>query len=113
MSFTEAESRIVEEVTPSVSGELIVAHIKRAKIAEIFPNEAGDKWYRCKVNFISFDEKKQVEKHLPQIMLVQASDFKTALANLLEGMKGTLADYEIATISETMIMDVFPFKPKE
>ncbi|MBQ7389143.1 MAG: DUF4494 domain-containing protein [Paludibacteraceae bacterium] len=113
MSFTEAESRIVEEVTPFVSGELIVAHIKRAKIAEIFPNEAGDKWYRCKVNFISFDEKKQVEKHLPQIMLVQASDFKTALANLLEGMKGTLADYEIATISETMIMDVFPFKPKE
>ena len=65
------------------------------------------------MNFISFDEKKQVEKRLPQIMLVQASDFKTALANLLEGMKGTLADYEIATISETMIMDVFPFKPKE
>ena len=113
MSFTEAESRIVEEVTPFVSGELIVAHIKRAKIAEIFPNEAGDKWYRCKVNFISFDEKKQVEKRLPQIMLVQASDFQTALGNLLEGMKGTLADYEIATISETMIMDVFPFKPKE
>ena len=87
MSFTEAESRIVEEVTPFVSGELIVAHIKRAKIAEIFPNEAGDKWYRCKVNFISFDEKKQVEKRLPQIMLVQASDFQTALGNLLEGMK--------------------------
>ncbi len=113
MSFTEAESRIVEEITPFVSGELVVAHIKRAKIAELFTNDVGDKWYRCKVNFVSFDEKKQVEKRLPQVMMVQAASFKTALDNLLEGMKGTMADYEIATISETMIMDVFPFKPKE
>lgn len=113
MSFTEAESRIIEEITPFVSGELTVAHIKRAKIAEIFPDETGDKWYRCKVNFISFDEKKQVEKRLPQVMLVQASNFKRALENLLEGMKGTMADYEVAMITETMIMDVYPFKPKE
>lgn len=113
MSFTEAESRIVEEITPFVSGELVVAHIKRAKIAELFTNDVGDKWYRCKVNFVSFDEKKQVEKRLPQVMMVQAASFKTALDNLLEGMKGTMADYEIATITETMIMDVFPFKPKE
>lgn len=113
MSFTEAESRIVEEITPFVSGELVVAHIKRAKIAELFTNDVGDKWYRCKVNFVSFDEKKQVEKRLPQVMMVQAASFKTALDNLLEGMKGTMADYEIATISETMIMDVFPFKTKE
>ncbi len=113
MSFTEAESRIIEEITPFVSGELTVAHIKRAKISEIFPDETGDKWYRCKVNFVSFDEKKQVEKRLPQVMLVQASNFKRALENLLEGMKGTMADYEVAMITETMIMDVYPFKPKE
>ena len=113
MSFTEAESRIIEEITPFVSGELTVAHIKRAKIAEIFPDETGDKWYRCKLNFVSFDEKKQVEKRLPQVMLVQASNFKRALENLLEGMKGTMADYEVAMITETMIMDVYPFKPKE
>ena len=113
MSFTEAESRIIEEITPFVSGELTVAHIKRAKIAEIFPDETGDKWYRCKVNFVSFDEKKQVEKRLPQVMLVQASNFKRALENLLEGMKGTMADYEVAMMTDTMIMDVYPFKPKE
>ncbi len=113
MSFTEAESRIVEEVTPFVSGELVVAHIKRAKIAELFPNEAGDKWYRCKVNFVSFDEKKQMEKRVPQTMMVQAYDFKNALETLLEGLKGTMADYEIATITETAIMDVYPFKVKE
>ncbi len=113
MSFTEAESRIVEEVSPFASGEFLVANIKRAKIAELFPNEAGDKWYRCKVNFVSFDEKKQMEKRTPQTMMVQAYDFKNALETLLEGLKGTMADYEIAVITETAIMDVFPFKAKE
>ena len=42
-------------------------------------------------------------------MMVQAADFKTALENLLKGMKGTMADYEIASITETLIMDVFRY----
>ena len=113
LSFTEAEERITREIRPFVSGEFVVANIKRAKIAELFSNEIGDKWYRCKVNFISFDEKKQVEKRTAQNMLVQASDFKTALENLLNGMKGTMADYEIASITETAIMDVYSFSVQQ
>ena len=113
LSFTEAEERITREIRPFVSGEFVVANIKRAKIAELFSNERGDKWYRCKVNFISFDEKKQVEKRTAQNMLVQASDLKTALENLLAGMKGTMADYEIASITETAIMDVYSFSVEQ
>lgn len=109
LSFTEAEERITKEIQPFVSGEFVVANIKRAKIAELFLDESGDKWYRCKVNFVSFDEKKQIEKRIAQNMLVQAVDFKTALDNLLKGMKGTMADYEIASITETAIMDVYSF----
>ena len=41
-------------------------------------------------------------------MLVQASEFKAALDNFMENMKGTLADFEIASIVETPLMDVFP-----
>lgn len=113
ISFTEAEERITREIKPFVSGEFVVANIKRAKIAELFSNEVGDKWYRCKVNFVSFDEKKQIEKRVAQNMLVQASDFRTALENLLQGMKGTMADYEIASITETAIMDVFSFSVQQ
>ena len=43
-------------------------------------------------------------------MLVAGSDFKGAYDNLLEGMKSTLADYEIQSITETMLMDVFNAK---
>ena len=36
LSFTEAESRILEEMRPFISGEFTVANIKRVKISELF-----------------------------------------------------------------------------
>ena len=90
--------------------------MKRANISELFNDETGDKWYKCKVNFITLDEKSGVEKKTSTYILVQAEDFKKALENLLQCMKGTMADYEIASITETPLMDVYPFeveKPAE
>lgn len=46
-------------------------------------------------------------------MLVQASSIRTALDNLVEGMKGSLADYRVKSIKETKIIDVFPYKENE
>ena len=40
-------------------------------------------------------------------MMVQASDFKNAVDTLIERMKSALGDYEIDTVSETKILDVF------
>lgn len=113
MSFTEAEERINEEMKPFISGEFLVSDIKRARIAELFTNEDGDKWYRCKVNFVTLDEEKGVEKRVASTMFSQASSLKEALEVLEKGMKGTMADYEIASIVETNIMDVFVYKAGE
>jgi hypothetical protein len=111
LSFTEAEARINLEMKPFISGEFLVANIKRVKIAELFDSASAsaDKWYRSKVNFVSLDEEKGIEKRTPSTMFVKAEDMKGALNNLLEGLKNTLADYEIATIAETAVMDVFPY----
>ena len=109
LSFTEAEERMVEEMKPFISGDFQIANIKRVKISELFFNDNGDKWYRCKVNFVTFDEEKGVEKRSPVVMMVQASDFRGALDGLTEGMKGTMADWEVANMSETTIIDVFRF----
>jgi len=109
MSFTEAEARIIEEMKPFISGEFKVENIKRSRIYEMFPNENGDKWYRCKVFFISLDEEKGVEKRTGATMLVQATDVKEAWDGIQDGMKGSMADFEIASIAETMIMDVYPY----
>ena len=110
LSFTEAESRITEEMAPFISGEFTVSAVKREKLSEVFYDETGDKWYKVKYNIITVDEKTVVEKKTSVTTLVQAANFQAALDNFMEGMKGTMADFEIASITETAIMDVFPVK---
>ena len=115
LSFTEAEARIIEEMTPSISGEFTVSDIKRAKYSELFPSEeeAADKWYDCKLEFITLDEKSGAEKKTKTTVLVQAADLRDAMKKLDEGMKGTMADYNAVCIKETAIMDVYPYEAKE
>ena len=108
LSFTEAEARIIEECTPYISGEFSISAVKKTKISEIFWDETGDRYYMIKVMFVTIDEKTAVEKKSASFILVQASDFKGALDNFMNGMKGTMADFEIASITETALMDVFP-----
>jgi len=112
LSFTEAEARIIEEQTPFISGEVNVTAVKRTKIAEIFWDDSADKWYLVKVAFITIDEKTAVEKKSTSLILVAASDFKGAYDNFMEGMKGTMADFEIVSITETPLMDVYKVKVK-
>ena len=107
LTFTEAEARIIEEMKPFISGEYSISSEKKTKISEVFFKEGGDRWYLVKVNFITLDEKSGVEKKSTSQILVQAFDFDNAVANFKEGMEGTMADYEIGSVTETMIMDVF------
>ena len=106
LSFTEAEARIIEELRPYISGEFSVTVVRRARISEIFFNENGDRYFRFKVNFITLDEKSGSEKRAACIMYAQACTLKEAIEELEKGMKGSMADYEIASVSETAIMDV-------
>lgn len=110
LSFTEAEARIIEEQTPFISGDFSVSAVKRTKISEIFWDDSADKWYLVKVAFITIDEKTAAEKKSTSMILVAANDFKGALDNFLEGMKSTMADYEIVSIAETPLMDVYKVK---
>ncbi|MDE7180071.1 MAG: DUF4494 domain-containing protein [Muribaculaceae bacterium] len=109
LSFTEAESRAIEELTPFISGEFTVKACKRTPIAEIF-NLGAERYYLAKVAFITIDEKTAQEKRSISQILVGASDFKEAYDNFLDGMKGTMADFELVSLAETPIMDVYPAK---
>lgn len=109
LSFTEAEARIIEEMKPFITGDFTVTDIKRARLSELFFNENGDRFYKVKVYFITLDEKSGAEKKTAAQMLAQACDLKEAIKVLEDGMKGTMADYTIASVSETLIMDIFPF----
>lgn len=111
LNFTEAEARIIKEITPYCNGQLTVKDIRRVKYSEMFTceNENADKWYKVKCNFIILDEKTQTEKKSATFILVQASDLRDAVERFDEGMKGSMVDYEIHTVQETNILDVFPY----
>lgn len=115
LSFTESEGKCIEEMTPFISGEFTVSDIKRANYSEIFfsEEESADRWFKCKLVFITLDEKSGAEKKTSTHVLVQASNLRDAVKKLDEGMKGTMADYQIASVSETPIMDVYPYEAKE
>lgn len=115
LSFTEAEARIIEEMTPFITGEFTVSDIKRANYSELFPSdeESADRWFKCKLIFITLDEKSGAEKRSSTQVLVQAADLRDAVKKLDEGMKGTMADYQIGSIAETAIMDVYPYVSAE
>lgn len=113
LSFTEAEARAIEELKPYMSGDFVIADIKRAKLAELFFNDNGDRYYKAKLYYVTLDEKSGTEKKTAVAMLAQASTLKEALEVVEKGMEGTMADYIIASLSETMIMDVFPYETTE
>lgn len=113
LSFTEAEARIIEEVTPYISGEFTVSAVNKSKVSEIFWDASGDRWYKVKAAFITINEKTSAEKRSKTVFMVQASDFKSAYDNFMQGMKGIMEDFEIIGITETAIMDVFKAKLAE
>lgn len=109
ITFSDAEAQTVEEATPYISGEFAVTSIRKTKIAEVFRDDrnSADKWWLVKANFIILNEISGNEKKSPVLILVQAGDDKGARERFNEGMKGSMADYEVAAIIETPIMDVF------
>lgn len=110
LSFTEAEARIIEEVRPFISGEFAITGINRAHYTEVFTSNTGSNWYKVRLHYITLDEKSGMEKRTLAKMLVQASSVEKALENFKQGMKGTMMDYVIIEVSETPLMDVFPYE---
>ena len=114
LSFSEAESRIMEEMSRWVSGELEIADLKIAQYKEIFfaDSDMSDKWYKAKLAFITIDEKTDKEKKTSVYYLVNAGNINSALKNVDEIMSGTMIDYQTCNLTETQIIDVFEYKKK-
>lgn len=113
LSFTEAEARIIEEIKPYISGEFTISDIKRARYSDTFFNETGDRYFRAKLYYITLDEKSGSEKKTAVNMLIQATILKEAVEIIETEMKKTMIDYSIASVTETALMDVFPYSSEK
>ena len=109
VSCTEAEARVVEEISSFVN-DFNVLNVGKTKISEIFWDDSADKWYLVKVAFVTIDEKTAVEKKTSTLILTAGNDLKGAYDNFMAGMEGTMADFEIQSIAETPLMDVYKAK---
>ena len=111
ISYTEAEARITEEMASYISDseEIKITNIKVANYAEIHPFENSDRWFKSKVSLVAFDEESGKERKTNMYLLVQANDVKEAFENTVGIMKDTMGEYTIPAISESPIMDVFPY----
>lgn len=114
LSFSEAEERIMEEMSSYISGEIELVDVKIAPYKEIFfaDNNLTDRWFKAKVVYITIDERTQREKRMPVMVLVNAGNINSAIKNTDEVMGGTMIDYAITAIQETKIFDVFEYKNK-
>lgn len=111
-SFAEAEGRITKEMKPYISGDFDVVSIKRTNYSEIVENgaDSADKWFKAELMFVTLDEKTAKEKKQTVYFIVKASDINNAHTVVVGHMKGSVMDYEIATLDETKIMDLFRYK---
>ena len=109
LSFTEAEARIIKEMTPYISGEFDVVSEKIAPFSEIFLSDKSDddKWFISKVGFITIDEKTAKEKKQTFRYLVQAETSEKAMDYTKEMFSHGMSDYSIDAVQDTPTLEVF------
>ena len=106
LTFTEAESRITEEMEPFISGDFDVMTLKRTRYSK-YDNSEGDKYYKAKIMLLTLDEKTANEKRNAVYWLVPADNIGEARKKVVEAFANSMLDYEIATLDETKYLDVF------
>lgn len=115
LSFSEAEERIIEEMSSYISSEIEIVDVKIAPYREVFfaDDNLADQWFKAKLSFITTDERTNKEKRTSTMYLVNAGNISSAINNIDKVMSGTMIDYVTTSISATKIMDVFEYKKKD
>ncbi len=95
----------VEKAVQTKDAELL----EKATSIDSILKDVDSRWFLVKVAFITFDEKTSAEKRSISQILVESTDIAAARERFNDGMKGTMADYDIESIADTKYMDVFTF----
>lgn len=113
VSFTDAETRMIRQLEQMVKGEFSVIDIKKSRIGEVFPYDAGEWWFKATINLVTVDEEAGKEKKMRTYYLVMADDIKQALERLEESLSYLVIPYVVSALAVSAIVDVFPYDPSE
>ncbi len=128
LTFGMAERVVQSELAQYSSEEIDIVAIARKNYSEIITDKFGmaskidgdarkllgqknasteaDKWFKCKLNFITLDERSGKEKKVAQFFLVNANTVMTAHELVDNFMQSSVSDYEVEQVDETKILDV-------
>jgi hypothetical protein len=108
MSFTEAEARLYFELGSTVP-EFMLTSVSKMNLQDLFHYDDSETWFKCKVVYVSMDEKSGKEKKIANIMLVSAQNVKQAYERIEESLSTMLVPFEITDINQTAILEIFPY----
>jgi hypothetical protein len=112
VSYTDAEARSYNYFAAELQ-EFQLVGLTKMKFNEVFfIDNNAETWWKCRVQYLVFDEKTQNEKKVPFVMLLNANDIKECYALLVEKL-GSVQDYIISDINATKILDVIPYEEQE
>ena len=112
VSFTDAEARMYQELS-SIIKDFTLVGVSPLRVTDVFHYEDAETWFKCKVNYISVDEKSGKEKKVQNTMLVSALNVKQAYERIEESLRSMLVPFEISDINITNILEIFPYVPEE
>ncbi len=109
VSFSEAETRIHKILEPYISGGLEITTLSKANIQEVFDFEDDGVWYKVKITYLDVDPDTEKKKKITNHILVRAADVKNAYERVEDNLN-LLVPYDMPSIQETPILDVFPYE---
>lgn len=109
VSFSEAETRIHKILEPYISGGLEITTLSKANIQEVFDFDDDGVWYKVKITYLDVDPDTEKKKKITNYILVRAADVKNAYERVEDNLN-LLVPYDMPSIQETPILDVFPYE---
>lgn len=113
VSYTDAETRIYEEMEQRVRGEFKIVNIAKANYTDVISDEELVDWYKVKITGIEYDEEKDKETKYNNYYLISADSCKQAIERAEESMKDLDMDFVIPSVNIVQLVDVFPYNEDE
>lgn len=110
MTFTDAESRIYEELGNIIRGEFHVTSIKPMNFHDIFQYEDSETWYKVKISFQDVDLDTEKKKKLTNLFLVNATSVKEAYERTQQCLSTLMVDFDVLNIAVSPIIDIFTYQ---
>ena len=109
MTFSDAETRIYEELGDVIRGEFNIVAIAKTELHDIFHYEGSDVWHILKIKFDGSTDG-EGSKNVRQTFFVSAESVKDAIDKLKESLLTLMVDYEITSSAVSPIVDIFPYR---